>query len=35
MKPKLSNELDAMRNSAPEMPQVHPNTEQPLQLSFT
>ena len=35
MKPKLSNELDAMRNSTPEMPQVHPNTEQPLQLSFT
>lgn len=35
MKPKLSNELDAMRNSAPEMPQIHSNTEQPLQLIFT
>ena len=35
MKPKLSNELDAVRNSAPEMPQIHPNTEQPLQWIFT
>jgi len=35
MKPKLLNELDAMRNSAPEKPQIHPITEQPLQLIFT